>query len=161
MIRAKEGMMSEEHAASLGMLSPASGVAAMAAVLGDLVRCAAPRAAGGLGVATQTYWRLLLAQVKPLPRFFSQLDVAVEAAAKVCTVCTSAKMSQGLHAHVPATGRLARRRQFQPCTVIQQLGVAPSRDLLVPRRLRRRRGRPSSATSVAPHAPRSQQRRQA
>jgi len=83
MIRAKEGTMSDEHAASLGMLSPAAGVAAMAAVLGDLVRCATPRAAGGLGVATQTYWRLLLAQVKPLPRFFSQLDFAVEAAAKV------------------------------------------------------------------------------
>jgi hypothetical protein len=33
-----------------------------------------------VGVATQAYWRLLLAQVKPLPRFFSQLDFAVAAA---------------------------------------------------------------------------------
>lgn len=35
-------------------------------------------------MATQAYWQLLLAQVKPLPRFFSQLDFAVAAtAAKV------------------------------------------------------------------------------
>ena len=63
MIRAKEGMLSEEHAASLGMLSPAAGVAAMALLLGDLVGCGTLRAAGAVGVATQTYWRLLLAQV--------------------------------------------------------------------------------------------------
>ncbi len=46
-------------------------------------------AAGGLGVATQAYWQLLLAQVKPLPRFFSQLDFAVAAdtAAKVRNSC--------------------------------------------------------------------------
>ena len=65
MIRAKEGMMSEEHAASLGMLSPAAGVAAMAALLGDLVGCRTLCAAGVSGAATQTYWRLLLAQVIP------------------------------------------------------------------------------------------------
>lgn len=39
-------------------------------------------------MATQAYWRLLLAQVKPLPRFFSQLDFAVAAAiAKVTWPC--------------------------------------------------------------------------
>lgn len=38
-------------------------------------------------MATQAYWRLLLAQVKPLPRFFSQLDFAVAAeAAKVIVI---------------------------------------------------------------------------
>jgi hypothetical protein len=36
--------------------------------------------AGGVGVATQAYWRLLLVQVKPLPRFFSQIGFPVAAA---------------------------------------------------------------------------------
>ena len=30
-------------------------------------------------MATQAYWRLLLTQVKPLPRFFFQLDFAIAA----------------------------------------------------------------------------------
>ncbi len=36
-------------------------------------------------MATQAYWKLLLAQVKPLPRFFSQLDFAVAAEAQART----------------------------------------------------------------------------
>ena len=82
MIRNKD-YMTDEQALSLGFLSPATGVAAMQALLHDLAAAAGPRVAGTLGVATQTYWRLLLAKVKPLPHFFSQLDFAVEAARQV------------------------------------------------------------------------------
>lgn len=46
MIRQTQGAMSEAQAATLGMLSPAAGVAAMAAVLANLVFAASPRAAG-------------------------------------------------------------------------------------------------------------------
>lgn len=55
--------------------------------------------AGGVGVATQAYWQLLLAQVKPLPRFFSQLDFAVAAeAAKVIPNLTRLPARLSTHA---------------------------------------------------------------
>lgn len=46
MVRQKEGAMSASHAASLGMLTPAAGVAAMQGLLLDLAAARSPRAAG-------------------------------------------------------------------------------------------------------------------
>ena len=65
------------------MLSPTSGVAAMESVLLGLTDVTAPRAAGVLGVATQTYWRRLAAHFKPLPHLYSQLDFALDALKEV------------------------------------------------------------------------------
>lgn len=77
--------MSEESALAYGMLSPSSGVAALQTMLLDLTAATAPRVAGVLGVATQTYWRLLLSKFKPLPHLYMQLDFVLDSLKKVST----------------------------------------------------------------------------
>ena len=76
LIRTK-ATISEDRALAMGMLSPSTGVAAMATVLVILTAVTATRMSGVLGVATQTYWRLLASKYKPLPHIYTLLDAEV------------------------------------------------------------------------------------
>lgn len=67
--------MSSQQSAAMGMLDPNSGLQAMAALLGQ---------AGVSGVATPTYWRLLLKQVKQLPDFWSGIEMTPSQVGHCC-----------------------------------------------------------------------------
>lgn len=55
------------------MMTPTSGVAALETLLLDLTTAKAPRVSGVLGVATQTYWRLLASKFKPISHIYEQI----------------------------------------------------------------------------------------
>ena len=76
------------------MLTPASGVAALQALLYDLTSATVPRAAGVRGAATQTYWRLLITKFKPLPPLFAQIALSVMPLSKM--VCNCCLLTSGL-----------------------------------------------------------------